>query len=46
MFGKQEIETVADIIKRHYPDYSDAIYLRRAQTVVSWIDWIINKLNK
>ena len=42
MFGRQEVEDVIEFIKEEYPNYSDAIYLRRAQTVISWIDWIIS----
>ena len=33
-------EDIAEIIEKDHPDYCDAIYLRRAQTVKSWINWI------
>lgn len=31
---------IAEIIEKEYPDYCDAIYPRRAQTVRSWLSWI------
>lgn len=45
LFGKQEIDDVSIIIKQYYPNYSDAIYKRRSQTVINWVDWIIKHLN-
>ena len=39
-------EDIAEIIEREYPDYCEAIYLRRAQTVISWIAWINNQFAK
>ena len=33
-------EDVVEIIEKEYPDYCDAIYPRRAQTVMSWINWV------
>ena len=33
-------DDIAEIIEKEYPDYCDAIYLRRAQTVQSWISWV------
>lgn len=43
LFGKQDAEDVKGAIKEFYPNYSEAIYKRRSQTVVSWINWI-NKI--
>lgn len=43
LFGKQEVEDVATIIKTYYPLYSDAICFRRSQTVLSWVKWIVEK---
>lgn len=31
---------IADIIQQENPGYTQVIYLRRAQTVKSWIEWI------
>ena len=39
-------EDVAEIIEKAYPDYCDAIYPRRAQTVTSWISWINAQFNQ
>ncbi len=36
---------IREVIQKYYSDYSDAIYLRRAQTVSKWVDWINNTLN-
>jgi len=46
MFGKQETDDVINVIKKYYPDYSDSIYSRRAQTVISWVDWVSNHLEQ
>lgn len=35
-----ETEDIADMIKEYYPDYTQPIYIRRAQTVQSWLKWI------
>ena len=43
VIGIQEVEDIKEVIKEYYPQYSDAIYERRAQTVSSWINWIIEK---
>lgn len=43
VIGIQEVEDIKEVIKEYYPQYSDAIYERRAQTVLSWINWIIEK---
>ncbi len=45
LFGQQEPSVVADILNQYYPDYSDAIYKRRAQTVISWVNWVISHLS-
>lgn len=45
LFGKQEIDDISIIIKQYYPNYSDTIYKRRSQTVISWVDWIIKHTN-
>lgn len=45
LFGQQEPSVVADILNQYYPDYSDAIYKRRAQTVISWVNWVIRHLS-
>ena len=44
MYGEQDIEDVENIIRELHPEYSDAIYHRRAQTVISWVKWINKKL--
>ncbi len=31
---------IAEIIEQENPGYTDVIYLRRAQTVLSWMEWI------
>ena len=46
LFGRQDIDEIRSIIEEFYPNYSDAICKRRAQTVMSWIEWIIHQLNK
>ena len=33
-------EDIADMIREYYPDYTQPIYIRRAQTVQSWLTWI------
>lgn len=33
-------EDIGDIIEKEYPDYCEAIYPRRAQTVRSWLNWV------
>lgn len=33
-------QDIAEIIEKEYPEYCEAIYLRRAQTVRSWVNWI------
>ena len=33
-------EDIIDIIKKEYPEYCEAIYPRRAQTVQSWLNWV------
>ena len=33
-------QDIAEIIEKEYPEYCEAIYLRRAQTVISWVNWI------
>jgi hypothetical protein len=39
-------EDIAEIIEKEHPNYCEAIYLRRAQTVISWINWINNQFAK
>lgn len=39
-------DDIAEIIKQGYPEYSEPIYKRRAQTVQSWLDWIDSQMNK
>ena len=39
-------QDIAEIIEKEYPDYCDAIYLRRAQTVISWVNWIDDQFIK
>lgn len=43
LLGRQEIEDVKAVLKHFYPNYSEAIYSRRSQTVISWIEWILQK---
>ena len=31
---------IDEIIEQENPGYTDVIYLRRAQTVLSWMEWI------
>lgn len=33
-------QDIAEIIEKEYPEYCETIYLRRAQTVRSWVNWI------
>lgn len=33
---------IKQIIKKHYPNYSDSTITRRASTVISWLNWCIN----
>ena len=35
-----EKEDVAELIKEKYTQYSEPIYMRRAQTVLCWLEWI------
>ena len=37
---RMETEDIAELIKKYYPDYTEPIYRRRAQTVQSWLTWI------
>ena len=39
-------QDIAEIIENEYPDYCDAIYLRRAQTVRTWTNWINDQFAK
>lgn len=39
-------EDIAEIVEKEYPDYCEAIYLRRAQTVRSWVNWIEEQFAK
>ena len=40
-----EKDDIAEIIKQGYPEYSEPIYKRRAQTVMSWLYWIDCQMN-
>lgn len=44
MVGQQDINEIAYLIKETYPNYSDAICERRAQTVLKWVEWILEKM--
>ncbi len=44
MIGEQNVNDIASLIKEIYPNYSDAICNRRAQTVLKWVEWILDKL--
>ncbi|MDD6155958.1 MAG: hypothetical protein PUB52_02980 [Lachnospiraceae bacterium] len=37
---------VAEMIQKEYPDYCEDIYIRRAQTVLSWTSWIDNQVKE
>ena len=39
-------EDIAEIIKKEYPEYCEAIYPRRAQTVQSWLNWVKSQFIK
>ena len=43
--GHQTVDDVAEVIKEVFPDFSDSICERRAQTVIKWIEWVINRLD-
>ena len=43
--GQQDINEIAYLIKETYPNYSDAICERRAQTVLKWIEWVLEKMS-
>ena len=40
MYGERDISDVAELIKIYHPECNDSICERRAQTVISWINWI------
>ena len=42
--GHQAVEDIASIIQEAYPTYSEALCARRAQTVLSWVRWIKEKM--
>lgn len=43
--GHQTCDDVSSLIKEAFPEFSDSICERRAQTVIKWIEWVNNKLN-
>lgn len=43
--GHQDCYDISKVIKEKYPNYSEAIYKRRAQTVMSWLQWVESKFN-
>ena len=40
-----EKNDVAELIEEVMPGYSEAIYLRRAQTAMGWVEWLRSFLN-
>jgi hypothetical protein len=44
ILGEQTQEDISEIIKDYYPEYSESICERRAQTVTKWVEYISRKL--
>lgn len=45
LYGERNVEDVVPLIKEYHPECTDKVCLRRSQTVISWVRWIIEKLD-
>lgn len=43
---KFEKSDIVDMIKEEYPGYTEGIYSRRAQSALSWLNWIKEQLGE
>ncbi len=43
MYGDREIGDVENLIKEYHPECTNEVCHRRAQTVISWVNWILQK---
>lgn len=44
MYGEREISDVEELIKEYHPECTEQVCHRRAQTVLSWVKWIIDEI--
>ena len=45
LYGERVIDDIELLIKEYHPECTNEVCHRRAQTVISWVKWIIKKIN-